>query len=177
MHVYGKRKCIESRSERMYCMRNSVWFVETQRLYKLFAFVRKIFRALSRWSENGKFPFSAVRARVFFLKQKFSATVIHFPRAAKSKRVRKNTRVNNRANFMHQILTVHAPNQPTRKGAFCPRRKISWLPSRTGENGNFPISLHLESALSKAHWDLTKQKFIHLKGRGYVIRAVHILRA
>ena len=64
----------------------------------------QLIRALSRWSENGKFPFSAVRARVFFLKQKFSATVIHFPRAEKKqacqeKYPRKQPRIFHAPNF------------------------------------------------------------------------------
>ena len=66
--------------------------------------VRQFPVALSRWSENGKFPFSAVRARVFFLKQKFSATVIHFPRAEKKqacqeKYPRKQPRIFHAPNF------------------------------------------------------------------------------
>ena len=96
-------------------------------------------RALSRWSENGKFPFSAVRARVFFLKQKFSATVIHFPRAEKKQACQENTRVNNRAYFMHQILTVHAPNQPTRTGAFCSRAENFFVAISNSRKWKFSI--------------------------------------
>ena len=60
-------------------------------------------RALSRWSENGKFPFSAVRARVFFLKQKFSATVVHFPGAQKKQACQKKYP-------RKQPRKFHAPN-------------------------------------------------------------------
>ena len=70
----------------------------------------------------------SIRARTFLLGRNVDATVVFFSPADKRHACLQTSPKN---------PNVHAPNQHIRTGLFARGRKISWLPSRTGENGNF----------------------------------------